>query len=183
MGIINLFAHTLTEPVADFLAGYREGLLHLVSAVRVLDEKPFPHSYIKVAALNRSFIVVEVADPLLYADIDWLYRAVIVGEYEYNKSSAMRYSIERCLNPIGTRNPRRKVESEAEWERIRAFRRKLEVPMLALKHLKDTFLDSHEDGSAPFLKIEKHPNVLVIEYDAKPVARRKPAPAKDAEAA
>lgn len=168
MGQINLFAPTLTTPMGDFLAQYKDGLLRDVGAIRILEEKEFPHSFLACEACELSYVLVEVAAPLAYTDIDWLYRAIICDEFEYTKGLAMRHSIERCLNPPGTKNPRRKVdENSNEWERIRDFRKCLEVPALALRHFKSTF----RDGGT--VNVEKHETILVIEYDSLPLPPRR----------
>lgn len=168
MGQINLFAPNLTDTMNEFLAQYKAGQLRDVGAIRILEEKEFPHSNILCNIVPYSYVLVEVAAPLTYADIDWLYRSIISEEWVYERGVAMRYSIERCLNPPGTKNPRRKVnENSNEWELIREFRRCLEVPALALRHFKQTY---RPDG---MVNVEKHGHILVIEYDALPLPPRR----------
>jgi hypothetical protein len=168
MGQINLFASKLTPTVSSFLRDYMDGDLQVVGMIRALEEKEFPHSNIVVAKLQYSYVIVEVADPISYNDISWLYRAIMTGEFpcdtpaavEEFRVAAMKHSIERCLNVGQVKSPRRKVENEDEWRRIREFRKLLEVPVLALKHLNQT------NDKAGHCRVDRTQDVLVIEYDA-----------------
>lgn len=154
MAQINLFASELTPIMREFLSTYRQGALAPIGAVRLLEEHPHPHTELMMASVDRGHILMEVSTPLSYGDIDWLYRSIIAGEHEYTRGAVTRYCIRRCLNSKSNSTP-----TESEWEVIKIFRRALESPSLALRHLNATY---QENG---FIALHKFPQVLVIEYD------------------
>ena len=174
MGQINLFASTLSDTMKEFIngngttTGYLDGKLWKVSLSRVLDERLFPHAYAIEDTLEYNYVMVEVVDPLTWDDITWLYKCIVTEEWEFNKSSAWRYSIERTLNAPGARQLRRKVESDAEWVRVKEFRRILEAPALAFQHFNRFYQKDTTQGPG-HLQVTKSGKVLLIEYAAQSV--------------
>lgn len=173
MGQINLFALTLTDPMSEFLRTYKEGALRHIGAIRMLEpalpeEEAKPRCHLNIADYEYNYIIVEVADPLAWNDIDWLYRRVVAKEFDWGKLTAaeakkatMRYAVERALTPPGAKRPRTKVDGDAEWPIVTKFRRCLELPAMALKHFSDTCdMDGH-------IKVDRLGSMLVIEYSGK----------------
>lgn len=179
MGQINLFASTLTDSVRDFINQYQDGLLWKVSLSRVLDERDFPHAWAYENKVEHNFILMEVSEPLIQEDINWLYCCIIDNKWEFTRQRAMAYAIERMLNPTPQelkehphlkRAIRRDPKNDVEWDRIRNFRRLLEAPAIAFRHFKKTYV---EGG---FLEVHRHDPILMIEYDGIDVPFR---PGKD----
>lgn len=176
MGQIHLFASTLSPVMRDFLVEYEEGKLHLVAMARVLDENPYPHAQIIEAKLPYNYILAEFSDPLEWRDLDWLHASIIRKRFEFDRWNAKRYSIDRSLGlPPGQRG-RRNVENEEQWTQINHFRRLLELPALALKHLEQTHVEGDHIATKKFdvetLDGTEKGRVLMIEYEGEMVTQR-----------
>ena len=176
MGQIHLFASTLSPVMRDFLVEYEEGKLHPVAMARVLDDNPYPHAQMVVAKLEYNYILAEFSDPLLWKDLDWLHASIIRKRFEFDRWNAKRYSIDRTLGlPPGQRG-RRNVENEEQWAQINQFRRQLELPALALKHLEQTYTEGDHILTKRFdcetIDGSEKGRVLMIEDDGAMVTQR-----------
>lgn len=170
MGQINLFAATLTNTMRDFLANSGDEALRRVGAIRVLDEREHPHVQCIDDALEHSYVLLEVADPLEMKDIEWLLRGILWEEYPCDdKPLLMRYAIARALNPnvdIMNKNIRirRAVEEknkDAEWAAIQLFRRTMEHGRMAFRYLKE-----HRDArKSTHFEVNRVGKIILIEYD------------------
>jgi hypothetical protein len=169
MGQINLFASKLTENMRDFLSGYEENKLWFVTAVRYLETDPYPHVNAVDDRLDHNYILVEVLAPLEWNDITWLLRGIVYNEHECdNRKTLLRYAIERTLNPgvdiiNKRRHLRRQVNGDTEWAKVAEFRRLLEVAAMAFRFFKKDF-----KNEKAFIDVQRHSNVLLIEYDGRP---------------
>jgi hypothetical protein len=169
MGQINLFASKLTDTMRDFLSSYEDNKLWFITTVRYLEQDPYPHVDAIDDRLAHNYIIVEVTAPLEWNDITWLLRGIVYNEYECdNRKTLMRYAIERILNPgvdviKNRRHLNRKVEGDAQWDKVTEFRRLLEVVAMAFRHFKKDF-----KNEKAFISVERHGNVLLIEYDGNP---------------
>lgn len=166
MGQINLFASTLTPVMRDFLVNYMSGDLHPVAMVRVLDEHPYPQASIVCAKLAYNYALVEVSDPLQWRDVDWLYRCVVQKEFEFDRWSAKRYSIDRALNLPSGQHGRRHIENDAQWAKINEFRRQLELPALLFKHLNQTYTNGDH------MDVQRLDHILLVEYEGEIIPTR-----------
>lgn len=170
MGQINLFAATLTNTMRDFLADSGDEALRRVGAIRVLDEREHPHVHCIDDALEYSYVLLEVAPPLLMKDLEWLLRGILYEEYPCDdKPILMRYAIARVLNPnadVLNKNVRirRAVDEknkDAEWAAIQSFRRTLEHGRMAFRYLKE-----HRNAKeSTHFEVFRHGDVIMIEYD------------------
>lgn len=165
MGQINLFAPTLTDTMHDFIIEHREGLLRPIGAIRILEEEGRLRCHLSVHALDYSYILMEATDPLIFEDINWLYRGIVAAEFEYDKRKAFRYAVERALTPPGAERKRTRMENDAEFEIVQRFRQCLELPAMAWRHYQKT----HQPGG--HINVERHNAILVIEYEEKPFHR------------
>lgn len=170
MGQINLFAATLTPTMRDFLGGSGDEALRRIGAIRALDEREHPHVQCIDDALEHSYVILEVAAPLLMADVVWLLRGILYEEYPCDdKQLLMRYAIARVLNPeadvlnknIRIRRAVDEKNKDAEWAAIQAFRRTLEHGRMAFRYLKE-----HRDASSStHFEVVRYGDVIMIEYN------------------
>lgn len=162
MGQINLFAPKLTDNMRDFITGYQEGKLWKVMLSRVIDERDIPHAFVIDDDVEHNYILIEYNQPLIHADINWLYLSLVANDTEIDKKAMFRYAIERVLNPTEPANKklmRRKVTTDAEWEQVKEFRRLLEAPAMAFRHFRRSYRDKSKH-----LAVTRTGSVLVIEY-------------------
>lgn len=132
MGMVNFFAENINDKTSEFLTTYREGQLAAAVWARALDDKLHPHCQFLKASLEHDYIIFEIASPLTKEDVSWMYQRLLVDRVDPDRAALFEY-IWSVIGP-GRRPVPEHKRTQRLWEKVKAYRKALEIPRLAFKH-------------------------------------------------
>ena len=159
MGYVNLYTDELNDDIVEFVGNYKEGVLRPVLAIKLLELKPRPYAYLRMAVLDHDYIIFHVSKEISDQDVGWLYKKIVVEHGEnIDRRVMMDYSIYRVL---GKQYVGRRIANRQRWDDVRQFRRALEIPAMALRQFAERCV-AIEDHV-----LDRSETVVAIQYQGK----------------